>query len=47
VAEALSAERPYRPALGADEVLEIMRRDANRGLDGNALAALEQVLPAR
>jgi hypothetical protein len=28
-------------------LLEIMRRDANRGLDGNALAALEQVLPAR
>jgi putative nucleotidyltransferase with HDIG domain len=46
VAEALTAERPYRRALGADEVLEIMRRDAGRGLDGGALAALEQVLPA-
>jgi len=45
VAEALSAERPYRPALGADEVLEIMRRDANRGLDGHAFVALEQALP--
>jgi HD-GYP domain-containing protein (c-di-GMP phosphodiesterase class II) len=47
VAEALSANRPYRPALDADEVLEIVRRDANRGLDGGVVAALEQVLPAR
>ena len=46
VADALSADRPYRPALGADEVLEIVRRDANRGLDGGVVAALEQVLPA-
>ena len=47
VAEALSAERPYRPALGPDEVLRIMRRDAGRKLDGEAFAALEDVLPAR
>ena len=47
VAEALSAERPYRPALSDDEVLSIMRRDANRALDPDAFAALEQVLPAR
>jgi putative nucleotidyltransferase with HDIG domain len=47
VAEALSAERPYRPALGHDEVLEIMRRDANRGLDGGVLAALEDALRGR
>ena len=46
VAEALSAERPYRRALSAGEVLEIMRRDANRTLDGDAFLALEQVLPA-
>jgi len=45
VAEALSAERPYRRALAADEVLKIMRWEANRRLDGGALAALEQVLP--
>jgi putative nucleotidyltransferase with HDIG domain len=44
VAEALSAERPYRPALGRDEVLGIMRRDAGRALDPHAFAALEQVL---
>ena len=47
VAEALSADRPYRGALSADEVLRIMRRDANRTLDADAVAALEQVLPAR
>ena len=46
VAEALSANRPYRPALGPDEVLSIMGRDAGRSLDGEAFAALGQVLPA-
>ena len=45
VAEALSANRPYRSALGPDEVLGIMRADADRALDHDALAALEQVLP--
>src|SRR5262249_35855224 len=42
VAEALTASRPYRPALGPDEVLAIMRRDAGRKLDADAFAALEQ-----
>jgi putative nucleotidyltransferase with HDIG domain len=46
VAEALSADRPYRPALGPDEVLDAMRRDAGRKLDADAFAALEEVLPA-
>jgi putative nucleotidyltransferase with HDIG domain len=46
VAEALSAQRPYRPALGPDEVLRIIRRDADRAFDPDALWALEQVLPA-
>jgi putative nucleotidyltransferase with HDIG domain len=45
VAEALNAERPYRRALSADEVLDIMRRDAGRKLDVDAFGALEQVLP--
>jgi HD-GYP domain-containing protein (c-di-GMP phosphodiesterase class II) len=45
VAEALNSERPYRRALGADEVLDIMRHDAGRKLDADAFAALEQVLP--
>ncbi|MEA2268374.1 MAG: hypothetical protein QOC64_984 [Solirubrobacteraceae bacterium] len=47
VAEALSAERPYRPALPAGEVLAIMRRDAGRKLDADAFAALEGYLPGR
>ncbi len=42
VAEALSSDRPYRGALGPDEVLAIMRPAA---LDPEALAALEHVLP--
>lgn len=46
VAEALTAARPYRSALGPDEVLRIMRTYANRTLDPEAVTALEQVLPA-
>ncbi len=47
VAEALSADRPYRAARGPHEVLEIMRTDSNRALDPEALTALQQVLPSR
>jgi putative nucleotidyltransferase with HDIG domain len=46
VAEALSSARPYREALDADAVLEIMRRDAGTSLDPVAFAALEEHLPA-
>jgi putative nucleotidyltransferase with HDIG domain len=46
VAEALSAERPYREALGPDEVLAIMRRDAGRALDARVFEALEGWLGA-
>jgi putative nucleotidyltransferase with HDIG domain len=46
VAEALSAERPYRPALSPHEVLATMRPDAGSKLDPDAFAALEQLLPA-
>ena len=45
VAEALSAERPYRAALPPDEVLSIMRRDAGTKLDPVVFEALEQLLP--
>ena len=44
VAEALSAERPYREALPADEVLRIMRPDAGTKLDAAAFSALEATL---
>src|SRR4051812_9695446 len=46
VAEALSAQRPYREALDADTVLGIMRRDAGTVLDARVFGALEGVLPA-
>jgi HD-GYP domain-containing protein (c-di-GMP phosphodiesterase class II) len=40
VAEALSAERPYRPSLPWDEVLAIIGRDAGSRLDARIVAAL-------
>jgi HD-GYP domain-containing protein (c-di-GMP phosphodiesterase class II) len=40
VAEALSAHRPYRDALGPDEVLAIMSREAGSMLDAEAFEAL-------
>ncbi|QEC48486.1 HD domain-containing protein [Baekduia soli] len=46
VAEALSAERPYRGPLAPGEVLAIMRRDAGTALDAGVFAALEAALPA-
>jgi putative nucleotidyltransferase with HDIG domain len=45
VAEALSADRPYREALTPDVVLDIMRREAGTALDARVFEALEQVLP--
>jgi putative nucleotidyltransferase with HDIG domain len=45
VADALSAERPYRAALPVDEVLAIIRCDAGPRLDAAAFAALETSLP--
>jgi putative nucleotidyltransferase with HDIG domain len=45
VAEALSADRPYRRALSTDEVLAVMRLDAGTGLDADVVAALGRVLP--
>jgi putative nucleotidyltransferase with HDIG domain len=47
VAEALSADRPYRHALSPREVIYTMRREAGRTLHADACAALEHVLPAR
>src|SRR3954447_13368059 len=45
VAEALSSDRPYRGALAADDVLDIMRGEAGVALDATAFAGLEAVLP--
>lgn len=47
VAEALTAERPYRAALSADEALAILRDDAGLKLDGTCFEALEGILPER
>jgi putative nucleotidyltransferase with HDIG domain len=47
VAEALSAERPYRGALPVDEVLSIIGRDAGSRLDADCVAALTAWLPSR
>ncbi len=47
VAEALSADRPYRRALDPDEVLSTLRPEAGRRLDQEVLTALGHVLPAR
>ena len=47
VYEALTAQRPYRPAYAAEHALEIMRVDVPGRLDGDAFAALEQLLETR
>ncbi len=44
VYEALTAERPYRPPYAGERALEIMRIDVPGRLDGDAFAALEQLL---
>jgi HD-GYP domain-containing protein (c-di-GMP phosphodiesterase class II) len=40
----LSAQRPYREALGRDEVLGLMSRDAGAKLDPEAFEALRTLL---
>ena len=47
VAEALSAERPYRAALPVEEVLAIIGRDAGERLAASCVAALAAWLPGR
>jgi HD-GYP domain-containing protein (c-di-GMP phosphodiesterase class II) len=47
VYEALTSERPYRPALSSADALEEMRPEVPRQLDGNAFGALEAVLEER
>jgi HD-GYP domain-containing protein (c-di-GMP phosphodiesterase class II) len=47
VYEALTSARPYRPAKGSAEALEVMRPDVPRRLDRDAFYALEAVLDER
>ena len=44
VFDALSTQRPYRPALAPEQVLEIMARDRDAGLCPEALDALVRAL---
>jgi HD-GYP domain-containing protein (c-di-GMP phosphodiesterase class II) len=44
VYEALTSDRPYRPALGSDEALAVIRRDVPRRLDAEVFALLERLL---
>jgi HD-GYP domain-containing protein (c-di-GMP phosphodiesterase class II) len=46
VYEALTSDRPYRPALHSDEALEVMRADVPARLDRVAFAVLAEVLAA-
>ena len=44
VYEALTSERPYRPAMSSAEALALMRGDVPGRLDGEVFAALERLL---
>jgi HD-GYP domain-containing protein (c-di-GMP phosphodiesterase class II) len=44
VYEAVTSERPYRPARSSDQALAILRADVPHRLDGEAFAALESLL---
>ena len=47
VYEALTSQRPYRPAMSSLEALAVMRADVPERLDGEAFAALERLLSDR
>jgi putative nucleotidyltransferase with HDIG domain len=47
VYEALTSERPYRPAMTSAEALALMRADVPERLDGDVFAALERLLADR
>lgn len=47
VYEALTADRPYRPAYSSEGALGIMRNEVPRRLDRDAFAALETLLENR
>ena len=44
VYEALTSERPYRPALASDRALEVLRGEVPEQLDGDVFAALERLV---
>lgn len=47
VYDALSTQRPYKPALSAAEALDVMRNEVKKGWwDPEALAAFEELIRA-
>jgi HD-GYP domain-containing protein (c-di-GMP phosphodiesterase class II) len=44
VYEALTSDRPYRPALSSRDAIDLMRLDVPSRLDSEAFAALEALL---
>jgi len=44
VFDALTTDRPYRPAFGREEALQMMRDDCGRAFDPAVFAAFERVL---
>jgi HD-GYP domain-containing protein (c-di-GMP phosphodiesterase class II) len=42
--DALTADRPYRPAMATGQALEVMRAGVGTSIDGDCLAALERCL---
>jgi HD-GYP domain-containing protein (c-di-GMP phosphodiesterase class II) len=47
VYEAVTSERPYRPAMSSGRALAIVREQAPGRLDGDAVAALAHLLEGR
>jgi HD-GYP domain-containing protein (c-di-GMP phosphodiesterase class II) len=47
IAEALTADRPYRGPLPLEKVLDIMGSDAPHAIDGDVFAQLPPILAAR
>ena len=44
VYDALTSERPYRPAHSSDRALEVLREEVPHRLDADAVLALETLL---
>lgn len=44
--DALTADRPYRPAMAVDQALSIMAAEVGKAIDGDCFAALRELTPA-
>jgi putative two-component system response regulator len=45
VFDALTTDRPYRPAFSRDDALRMLREDSGRSFDPAILAAFDRILP--